>query len=424
MTRAEIAERNALSHLFEVGPAERPRPQMLLNKGQVVASSGTTLDSLLVTLRSDSRSQFPFSRYLYLSIEARLGSGPWQPLDFVPIGVPAWQYMDFVTRAWPQLGPDLRNGNLQGRTYSTGTIFSPIPLESRIRVASELSDSLPPGAIESFNLQTIYVTERLASLRGGLRLDLLDEFSTPGSALDLAGQRLDNDAALLDAYLGLGMADALSHSELLRSAFRGVPGIGGLGFRKGDAIALIQHEASVDDGSIGGIAGAGLPFVGQHLHERILGLGLEIEQAQSSSAPSFPYVEYVLADLRELRDQASNAAIDETYALAGTQTIPASQGLMANDVGQGGRIGAEELVIDLAWFASPAAVLPAHGSITVQEDGAFGYMPDPGYSGPDRFTYRLRANILTGSPDVFSAPATVILRVGDASDTIFADGFD
>lgn len=422
-SRADVAERNALSHLFELGAAQRPQVDMWVNRGTIALTGG--MDLFQVRLSNDSRSDFHSYRTLSFTIEVPAVGGGWAPLDFVPTGVPAWTYFSFIQRAWPSLRGDLKLGDLEGKTYSTGTIFNLfIPTDSRLRVRQDASVSALSGEADTFPLQTSYLTDQLASLRSTLRGAALNEMATPGSSLALAGLRLDNDAALLDAYLGLGMADAMTHSELLRSAFRGAPSIGGLGFRSGDVLALVLHEAAIDDGALGGVPGAGLSTIGPALQERILGLGIEIGQAAMTIAPSFPYVEFVLADLRELRDQASNAAIDETYAIDGPQSIPAAQGLLANDIGQDGRIGDEELVVDLAYFDSAEAIPPAHGSISVSEDGAFTYTPDPGFSGTDRFTYRLRAGILAANPDVFSAPASVVLRVGVPDDRLFADGFD
>jgi hypothetical protein len=422
-TRADIAERNALSHLFELGAAQRPQVSIWVNRGTIAQTGG--MDLFQIRLDNDSRSAFHTYRTISFSIEVPAVGGGWTPIDFVPTGIPAWTYFSFIERAWPSLRGDLKLGDLQGRTYSTGTIFNVfIPTDSRLRVRQDASVSTLPGVTDTFPLQTSYLTSQLASLRSALRGAALNEMATPGSTLNLAGVRLDNDAALLDAYLGLGMADAMTHSELLRSAFRGAPSIGGLGFRSGDVLALILHEAATDDGAPGGVPGAGLSTIGPALQERILGLGVEIEQAATTIAPSFPYVEFVLADLRELRDQVSNVAIDETYAIDGAQSIAAAQGLLANDIGQAGRIGDEELVVDLAYFSSPEAVPPAHGSISVNEDGAFTYAPDPGFTGTDRFTYRLRAGILAASPDVVSAPASVVLRIGVPEDRLFADGFD
>jgi hypothetical protein len=422
-SRSAIAERNALSHLFELGAGQRPQVEMWVNRGTIAQTGG--MDLFQIRLDNDSRSDFHSYRTISFTIEVPALGGGWVPLDFVPTGIPAWTYFGFVDRAWPSLRGDLKLGDLTGKIYSTGTIFNTfIPTDSRLRVRQDASSSALSGGTDTFPLQTSYLTNQLATLRTTLRGAVLDEMATPGSILNLAGLRLDNDAALLDAYLGLGMADAMTRSEMLRSAFRGAPSIAGLGFRSSDVLALVLHAAATDSGALGGAPGVGLSTIGPILQDRILGLGIEIAQASTTTAPSFPYVEFVLADLSELRDQASNVAIDETYAIDGPQSIPATQGLLANDIGQAGRIGDEALVVDLAYFSSAEAVPPAHGSISVNEDGAFTYTPEPGFTGTDRFTYRLRASILAANPDVFSAPANVVLRVGVPADRIFADGFE
>lgn len=53
---------------------------------------------------------------------------------------------------------------------------------------------------------------------------------------------------------------------------------------------------------------------------------------------------------------------------------------------------------------------PAHGSVTVQADGSFRYVPEASYSGPDNFTYRASDGTLT------SSAVTVSLDVRPAND--------
>ena len=55
---------------------------------------------------------------------------------------------------------------------------------------------------------------------------------------------------------------------------------------------------------------------------------------------------------------------------------------------------------------------PAHGELLMNEDGSFSYMPSPGFSGSDSFTYRVSDGSL------YSGPETVTIQVGGASDAI------
>ena len=159
--------------------------------------------------------------------------------------------------------------------------------------------------------------------------------------------------------------------------------------------------------------------------QRILGLSSEIDEALGTDAPSFPYVEFVLAELRDLRDNAFRLAIDDTYLTAGALSVDGASGLMANDVGQPGRINNQELAVDPEFFSLPEHIAPANGTITVFDDGSFNYTPDPGFTGTDSFTYRLIARVddsanPIGDPNVRSEPATV--GAGNCPPDVSGDG--
>jgi hypothetical protein len=87
-----------------------------------------------------------------------------------------------------------------------------------------------------------YITEEFAAIRSQARTDVLNQFDDNGSPIETAGSTLDNTSALLDGYLTLGLADAMTQSELLRSATRGIPSADGLGFRADDILALLLTE--------------------------------------------------------------------------------------------------------------------------------------------------------------------------------------
>ena len=77
--------------------------------------------------------------------------------------------------------------------------------------------------------------------------------------------------------------------------------------------------------------------------------------------------------------------------------MPASGGLLANDT-------------DIDPPTTLTAVLvtgPSHGTLTLNPDGSFTYVPDPNYNGTDTFTYAVSDGTTT------SAPVTVTLNVGD-----------
>ena len=81
--------------------------------------------------------------------------------------------------------------------------------------------------------------------------------------------------------------------------------------------------------------------------------------------------------------------------------IDAGSGLLSNDS------DVDSLTLSVTVTSSPA-----HGELSMNEDGSFSYMPSPGFSGSDSFTYR----VSDGS--VYSGPATVTIQVGGASDAI------
>lgn len=337
-------------------------------------------------------------------------------------------YVDRLEEIWSDSEGGLRDalvdGDLTAATYPAGEVFF-FPVgnyELRVRILDDFSTY----EVSAFGFPTEdtledmvpYITEEFAVIRSQAQTAVLNEFGDNGSPIDTAGIVLDNTSALLEAYLTLGLADAMTQSELLRSATRGIPSADGLGFRTDDILSVLLMEIQQDEGEIGGSPGVDLPDLGAHMTERILGLSSEIDQVLGTDAPSFPYVEFVLAELRDLRENAFRLAIDDTYLAAGAISVDSADGLMANDVGQPGRINNQDLSVDLAFFSSPEHIAPASGSVVVHEDGSFHYTPDPGFSGTDSFTYRLIARVddspnPIGDPNVRSDPATVVIYVGD-----------
>ena len=92
-------------------------------------------------------------------------------------------------------------------------------------------------------------------------------------------------------------------------------------------------------------------------------------------------------------------AVANTYSLGEDHTfsVPASSGLLANDS-------------DIDPSSVLTAVLvtgPAHGTLTLNPDGSFTYVPDANFNGVDTFTYQVSDGTAT------STPVTVTLNVGD-----------
>ena len=92
-------------------------------------------------------------------------------------------------------------------------------------------------------------------------------------------------------------------------------------------------------------------------------------------------------------------AVADTYSLGEGHTfsVPASSGLLANDS-------------DIDPSSVLTAVLvtgPAHGTLTLDPDGSFTYVPDANFNGVDTFTYQASDGTAT------STPVTVTLNVSD-----------
>lgn len=90
------------------------------------------------------------------------------------------------------------------------------------------------------------------------------------------------------------------------------------------------------------------------------------------------------------------AAAPDAYGVAadGTLAVPAAGGVLVNDTDSDGDALVAERV-----------VAPAHGVAYLSPDGAFVYVPDPGFAGSDGFTYRASDGFLRS--DVTGVTLTV-----------------
>lgn len=81
----------------------------------------------------------------------------------------------------------------------------------------------------------------------------------------------------------------------------------------------------------------------------------------------------------DVSENTAPTAGDDAYTISrnGTLTVDAANGLLANDTDPEGN----NLAITVLQG-------PQHGTLTIDADGSFTYVPNPGYSGPDSFTYR------------------------------------
>jgi hypothetical protein len=422
MPRQEVAKRLALTHLIRGGALDSYEPDLIAVDGGV----GPGLNRFNARLWGSANLGILSVRTLQFDVEVLLSQG-WVQLNFEPqascppCNVPSSR---LVERAWPELGQALVAGDLSGTVYATGVLVQPngVARQSRIRLITDSSETFGAG----FAVLDDYLTEEMAQLRDTIRADVLMALSSPVSDLGLVATELDRATVLLDAYVTLGLGEALNQSEVLRSALRGLPSIAGLGIRGGDVRAMLTYDSLLDDGQLAYPDSISPASMDARLLGRLDGLVSEVNLANATDAPTFPYVELVLAQLRALRAQSARQAIDETFSVTGTLSVAAEQGLLANDVGQAGAIDDGELAIDLDYFDSPDSIQPSHGELIVQADGSFSYVPDAGFSGVDRFSYRLKAQVGSLGPGgtAFSEPAMVVLRVNDLSaDRIFSDSF-
>jgi hypothetical protein len=403
-SRAVLAERLAMMRVT--------RPELGIAFNAVVQPNGGA--DITAILRA-SNQQFLGERSMRFRLEYDSGSGWVAYTGFEPINF----YRQRFQEAWTRIAPVSHMGNLTGNWYLAGQIqingAGPLRM-SRLRVLQDRS-STGNGAIQA---QAAAVETGLFRARGDVR-DLLiaDLVDTTGDFVAPSAGLADT-RALLDGYLTLGASDALGRSEVLRAALRGLPGAGGMWLDAPEWAAVVAAADAADAGGLGGPDMTDVPTLGAQFDQRLAALGSEVALALAADAPSFHYVEFVLADLRDLRDNAFRLAIDDTYVAPGSISVDAAQGLMANDIGQPGRIDNQDLMVDLAFFASPDHIAPANGSVAVSPDGSFVYTPSPGFEGTDSFTYRLVAQVgdptnPIGDPNVSSAPATVVIRVAPAA---------
>lgn len=256
-----------------------------------------------------------------------------------------------------------------------------------------------------------HIFEFLTQYReGNIRPLINADFTNPISAITAAAQDLDNTVALINAYITLAAPDAVAHSEILRSALRAALGQSEIGLRSADVIQLIlefQTLASARDPRSPADPAFDFHVLDQILNQRIDFVHDEINRAIALPLESPPYIEWMLAELNDVRDYVFAPARDDAYQSTGTTIIvDSASGVMANDTLQEYRI----ITIDPSF-----GELPTNGSLTLNIDGSFEYTPNPGFSGTDSFTYRLVGTIVEGLPSpedgqFVSEPATVTVN--------------
>ncbi len=218
-------------------------------------------------------------------------------------------------------------------------------------------------------------------------------FVDPISSVSQAAAELDHTVALINAYVTIAAPEAMARSEVLRSGLRAAPGQSEIGLRSGDVIALVldfQAQANTQEPRSPGNDSYDFHVINEVLGSRIDFLREEIGRAIDMPVESSPYIEWMLAELNDARDEAFTHARDDSYAAAGAITIDAATGLLSNDVLQEFRI----VEVDPSLTTQPS-----NGSVIVNPDGSFEYTPDAGFSGQDSFSYGLVGTIIEGLPN-------------------------
>lgn len=278
----------------------------------------------------------------------------------------------------------LSGENLQGTSFDAPNTFGDTV------VLTALSDTISEQSTPS----TPYVISQLEPLQDAVWNAAIAEDDLDGEASPVFGA-----VALIDAYTTFGLPELLEESTITRAALRGNPLTGELALTRPLDLAL---ASLLDDGDQGAydLSSALAPDIDL--------LKQEIMLAIAAPAAGHSYIDWTLADLRDLRDNASRLAIDDTYVVGSGSTlaVPAETGLLANDVDQPYRA----ILVDAAHDHNTGCLVPTQGTVSIEPDGSFTYTPPPGFVGTDCFTYRATSEIVSGG-GVDSEPATVLIRV-------------
>lgn len=244
---------------------------------------------------------------------------------------------------------------------------------------------------------TSYIENGLNALQDLIWISAIDN-----AGLDSLEASRDSWESIWEAYTTLAMPELFEQSTAVSSAMRGSV--------IGNEIALAQpiddwFNAMLGDGDNGQYTSIRNDF-----ETRALLIQDEVNAAISTypDLQGHSLIEWTLAELRHLREQAFELAVDDTYTAAvGTLAVNPSEGLMDNDVFQAYRI----IEIDTDYDLSNEYIAPSNGTVEIQADGSFIYTPNPGFVGMDRFSYRTTTTINGSGSRAYSDPAIVQIQV-------------
>ncbi len=222
--------------------------------------------------------------------------------------------------------------------------------------------------------------------------------------------------SLIEAYLTFSMPMAMEESAIIRAGLRSDPLTGELAMHFTESWdALMNSLLSDGDGGM-------YLDVNAMAFERLSVARDEVYEWLAIPQAGHPYIDWTLAELRLLRDNAFRLAVDDTYQVAPDSVlmVVAADGVTANDIDQLFRT----ITVDTGYINDAMYTPPQNGVVSLNMDGGFTYTPDPGFEGVDSFTYRTTAGVGVGggSPFVNSDPATVVVLVApDGTATCPAD---
>jgi hypothetical protein len=249
------------------------------------------------------------------------------------------------------------------------------------------------------------------------RLDSIQNTIWSSAQSDIVLDDLDGELSgwetLIDAYTTLALPDVLEQSTAVNAALRGNPLTSELALARPIDDWLSAMHDDGDEGEQQSALGAYMTRAGI--------VSSEIADAIDLPLAGHSLLEWTLAELRDLRDNASRQAIADTYVVpGGSISVPMEEGLLVNDVDQEYR----SIFVDLAYELDAEYVAPQHGVVTLNADGSFSYQADPGFLGTDSFTYRSRTVVTSAGDEAFSEPTTVVLMVIESEGCGEADFVD
>lgn len=302
---------------------------------------------------------------------------------------------DFIF--WTQLRTILLNGaNLAGSSYTLTNI------NNDIVIVDFLSDA--PGFVSN---AAAYAEAELDDAQDAIWTALSED-----PIVQLYADQLSGLEALIDAYATLGLPELFERSTIARAGLRANPESGelSLAFPMPVDELFASFVGDGDDGEFYDIESEMMP--------RVEIIRDEFNTVLALPASGHSFVDWTLAELRDLRDHAFGLAIDDAYSASPgtTLVIDAENGLLANDISQEYRV----VLVDASFVADPMFDAPDFGSLSINDDGSFAYTPDAGFTGTDSFTYRAFTGVGDGGtgPFVYSDPATVVIRVGGDSNPV------